>query len=163
MSEYKVDVKIDGKTYTLVSKEPKENIKDIAEIFDRKIQEVKSNRLTFDRQLVLAGVNITDDLYRLAEKYKSLKEESEVPLREYPKLKEEVDLIRSEKDKLLRESLEDKERLDELDKDNSKLKRDLVRYKDSKETIDKLKNEVKRLQVEVMDLSKENDSLKGKL
>lgn len=163
MSEYKVDVKIDGKTYTLVSKEPKENIKDIAEIFDRKIQEVKSNRLTFDRQLVLAGVNISDDLFKLAEKYDSLKEKSEEPVKYYPIIKEEVEKLKEENEKLRSESEINSKLVSDLKNENKRLGQSLNKYRNSKDTIEKLKNEVKRLQVEVMDLSKENDMLKGKL
>lgn len=163
MSEYKVDVKIAGKTYTLVTDEAKDNIKDIAEIFDRKIQEVKSNRLTFDRQLVLAGLNITDDFYKLSKQYDSLKEKSEEPCKYYPTIKEEVEKLKEENKKLLDENEKNTKAMSDLKIENTKLEQSLNKYRNSRETIEKLKNEVKRLQVEVMDLSKENDMLKGKL
>ena len=163
MSEYKVDVQIDGKNYTLVTNEAKENIKEIVEIFDRKIQEVKSSRLTFDRQLILAGVNITDDLFKLAKDYNTLKEESKEPLSLYPKVKEEVEKLRDENEFLLEENSTSKEKINNLEEEILSLKNKLDKHKNSDDTIEKLKNEVKRLQVHVMDLTKENDSLKGNL
>lgn len=163
MSEYKVDVQIDGKNYTLVTNEAKENIKEIVEIFDRKIQEVKSSRLTFDRQLILAGVNITDDLFKLAKDYNTLKEESEEPLSLYPKVKEEVEKLRDENEFLLEEKSTNKEKINNLQEEILSLKNKLDKHKNSDDTIEKLKNEVKRLQVHVMDLTKENDTLKGNL
>lgn len=163
MSEYKVDVQIDGKNYTLVTNEAKENIKEIVEIFDRKIQEVKSSRLTFDRQLILAGVNITDDLFKLAKDYNTLKEESKEPLSLYPKVKEEVEKLRDENEFLLEENSTSKEKINNLEEEILSLKNKLDKHKNSDDTIEKLKNEVKRLQVHVMDLTKENDTLKGNL
>lgn len=163
MSEYKVDVVIDGKNYTLVTKEAKENIKDIVEIFDRKIQEVKSDRLTFDRQLILAGVNITDDLFKLAKDYNKLKEETKEPLDKYPIVKEEVSNLRLENEDLLIENASNKEKIASLEEEKYDLKKRLDKHKNSEDTIEKLKNEVKRLQVHVMDLTKENDTLKGNL
>lgn len=163
MSEYKVDVQIDGKNYTLVTNEAKENIKEIVEIFDRKIQEVKSSRLTFDRQLILAGVNITDDLFKLAKDYNTLKEESKEPLSLYPKVKEEVEKLRDENEFLLEEKSTSKEKINNLQEEILSLKNKLDKHKNSDDTIEKLKNEVKRLQVHVMDLTKENDTLKGNL
>lgn len=163
MSEYKVDVQIDGKNYTLVTNEAKENIKEIVEIFDRKIQEVKSSRLTFDRQLILAGVNITDDLFKLAKDYNTLKEESKEPLSLYPKVKEEVEKLRDKNEFLLEENSTSKEKINNLEEEILSLKNKLDKHKNSDDTIEKLKNEVKRLQVHVMDLTKENDTLKGNL
>lgn len=163
MSEYKVDVVIDGKNYTLVTKEAKENIKDIVEIFDRKIQEVKSDRLTFDRQLILAGVNITDDLFKLARDYTKLKEETKEPLDKYPIVKEEISNLRLENEDLLIENASNKEKITSLEEEKDELKKRLDKHKNSDDTIEKLKNEVKRLQVHVMDLTKENDTLKGNL
>lgn len=163
MSEYKVDVQIDGKNYTLVTNEAKENIKEIVEIFDRKIQEVKSSRLTFDRQLILAGVNITDDLFKLAKDYNTLKEESKEPLSLYPKVKEVVEKLRDENEFLLEEKSTSKEKINNLQEEILSLKNKLDKHKNSDDTIEKLKNEVKRLQVHVMNLTKENDTLKGNL
>ncbi|MDO5047781.1 MAG: cell division protein ZapA [Anaerococcus sp.] len=163
MSEYKVDVKIDGKEYRLVTDEPKENIKDIAKIFDRKIQEVKSDKLTFDRQLILAGVNITDDLFKLLGEYKKLKAKSEEPLLKYPSLKEELGELKEEKETLKEENNKLASSLEAKEEENKNLKKDLARLKHSSERIEKLKTEVKRLQVELMDLQKENETLKGNL
>ena len=163
MSEHKVDVVIDGKNYTLVTKEAKENIQDIVEIFDRKIQEVKTSRLTFDRQLILAGVNITDDLFKLAKDYNKLKEESKEPISQYPKAKKEVEELRAYKTDLENQNSSFKDEISKLEEDKKNLEARLNKHKNCEDTIEKLKNEVKRLQVHVMDLSKENDTLKGNL
>ena len=63
MSEKKVQVEIDGASYTLVTDESEEQIRDIADYVSSKIAEVKSNKLSYDRELVLASVNIANDLY----------------------------------------------------------------------------------------------------
>lgn len=163
MSEHKVDVVIDGKNYTLVTKEAKENIQDIVEIFDRKIQEVKTSRLTFDRQLILAGVNITDDLFKLAKDYNKLKKESKEPISQYPKVKKEVEELRAYKIDLENQNFSFKDEISKLEEDKKNLEARLNKHKNCEDAIEKLKNEVKRLQVHVMDLSKENDTLKGNL
>lgn len=163
MSEYKADVKIDGKEYTLVTDKPKENIRQIAKIFDEKIQEVKSDKLTLDRALILAGVNITDDLLRIGEDYKDLEERAKIPMEEYPDLKEDKERLTKENEALARDLEESRNLNDSLSSEKSALEEKLSKLEDSTEIIEKLKTEVKRLQVELMDLQRENDSLKGSL
>ncbi|MDD7044456.1 MAG: cell division protein ZapA [Peptoniphilaceae bacterium] len=163
MSEYKADVKIDGKEYTLVTDKPKENIRQIAKIFDEKIQEVKSDKLTFDRALILAGLNLTDDLLRIGEALKDLEEKAKTPMEEYPSLKEDRERLTKENEDLAKGLEESKDLNDRLSSEKSALEEKLSKLEDSTEIIEKLKTEVKRLQVELMELQRENESLKGSL
>ena len=94
MSEKKVQVEIDGASYTLVTDESEEQIKDIADYVSSKIAEVKSNKLSYDRELVLASVNIANDLYHVGNRYKNLKEDSSEAMENYPSLVENYNDIK---------------------------------------------------------------------
>lgn len=72
MSVNKIIVKIDGISYTLLTEENEEQIKKIAKFVEKKIEEVKSDRLSHERELVLASLNIANDLYKLHEDEKKL-------------------------------------------------------------------------------------------
>ena len=163
MVEYKTNVKIDGKEYTLVSDEPKENINQIAEIFDRKIKEVKNDKLTFDRALILAGINITDDLYKLALEYQDIKEKSKKPLEDYPKLTEEVNNLKEENENIKKEIDQLKDQNKKLTDEKNSLERKISKANISEDTIKKLRDQLKDLQKQMMDLQSENQSLKEKL
>lgn len=63
----KVVVKINGKDYTLMGRENEGYLKEVAEYFDGKIAEVKSKNqlLSLVDATVLAGINISDELYKV--------------------------------------------------------------------------------------------------
>lgn len=163
MSEIRLEVKIDGVKYPLVTKESKENIENIAAYVDKKIQDVKSDRLTFDRQLVLACLNIADEYMKDKESFKKFYEEHKEAINEYPALKEDHDNFKNEYGSY-------KEKYEMAEVENTELKA-LLQDKDkeilelSKEETDskKLRDKMKALQKQIMDLTKENELLKGKL
>ena len=62
----KVEVKIQGKQYTIVAPEADDYIYRIASYVDRKISEVSgmNARLSMDMAAVLAAINVTDELFK---------------------------------------------------------------------------------------------------
>ena len=163
MSENKVQVEIDGVKYTLLTDEDENQIRDIAKYVEKKISDVKSQRLSIDRQLVLTSLNIANDLFIVGNKYNDLKEDSREAVENYPSLSEDYKKA-IEENKDLRARLDEKlEQNKSLEEENSNLYRKVKNNEESTKTIEKLRNEVKKLQEEVISLKAENDNFKEKL
>ena len=163
MSENRLEVKIDGVKYPLVTIESKESIEKIAKYVDDKIKDVKSDKLTFDRQLILASLNIADDYFKDKESFRNFYEENKEAIEKYPRLKEEYETFRKDYEPC-KKDLEDK--VEEVK--NLKLllqEKDAEILKLSKEENDanKLREKIKNLQKQTMDLVKENEMLKGNI
>ena len=116
MSENKVQVEIDGVNYTLLTDEDEDQIRDIAKYVEKKISEVKSQRLSFDRELVLTSLNIANDLFNVGNKYNNLKEDSREAVENYPSLIENYKKAIEENEDLrnmLDEKVDQKKNLEE--------------------------------------------------
>ncbi|WP_416334532.1 cell division protein ZapA [Anaerococcus sp. DFU013_CI05] len=163
MSEKKVQVEIDGATYTLVTDENEEQIKDIADYVSGKIAEVKSNKLSYDRELVLASVNIANDLYNVGNRYKRLREESSEAVEKYPGLIENYKKSVDHNDELIAKVDELSAEISQIREENESLNKKLIVNEESDKTIEKLRAELERLQKEVVALKSENDQLKGSI
>lgn len=163
MSEKKVQVEIDGATYTLVTDENEEQIKDIADYVSGKIAEVKSNKLSYDRELVLASVNIANDLYNVGNRYKRLREESSEAVEKYPGLIENYKKSVDHNDELIAKVDELSAEISQIKEENESLNKKLIVNEESDKTIEKLRAELERLQKEVVALKSENDQLKGSI
>lgn len=163
MSEKKVQVEIDGASYTLVTDESEEQIKDIAAYVSSKIAEVKSNKLSYDRELVLASVNIANDLYHVGNRYKNLKEESSEAMENYPSLVENYKKAVAHNDELIEKVNELSNEIKVLKNENESLNKKIKVNEESEKTIEKLRKEVERLQKEAVSLKAENDQLKGSI
>lgn len=163
MSEKKVQVEIDGATYTLVTDENEEQIKDIADYVSGKIAEVKSNKLSYDRELVLASVNIANDLYNVGNRYKRLREESSEAVEKYPSLIENYKKSVDHNDELIAKVDELSAEISQIKEENESLNKKLIVNEESDKTIEKLRAELERLQKEVVALKSENDQLKGSI
>lgn len=100
MSENKIQVEIAGMSYTLITDESENFIKQIAAYVDKKIREVDNDKLTKEMQLVLASINVANDLFKLAVRYDSLDKESREPLEKYPLIKEEFETVKAENAKI---------------------------------------------------------------
>lgn len=96
MSELRLEVKIDGVKYPLVTKESKESIEKIAAYVDGKIKDVKSDKLTFDRQLILASLNIADEYFKDKESFRQYYEENKEAIENFPALKDELETFKNE-------------------------------------------------------------------
>ena len=163
MSEKKVQVEIDWATYTLVTDENEEQIKDIADYVSGKIAEVKSNKLSYDRELVLASVNIANDLYNVGNRYKRLREESSEAVEKYPGLIENYKKSVDHNDELIAKVDELSAEISQIKEENESLNKKLIVNEESDKTIEKLRAELERLQKEVVALKSENDQLKGSI
>lgn len=128
----KLKVTIAKEEYLLLSQRPDEEMQAIADFVAKKVEEVETKDLRFNRtmQATLACINIADHLFTLEEKYKKLEEESKEPMKAYLPLQEEAKRLRREKEedastmeKLSNELREEREKtlaLEENLKENQK-------------------------------------------
>lgn len=163
MSEKKVQVEIDGIEYTLLTDESEEQIRDIAKYVEKKITEVKSKRLSYDKELVLTSLNIANDLFKVGNKYNNLKEDSSEAVENYPQLIEKYQKAVAHNDELIAKVEELIEKNKNLQAENTNLNRQVKSNENSTNTINKLREELKRLQQETISLKAENDKFKENL
>lgn len=163
MSEKKVQVEIDGIEYTLLTDESEEQIRDIAKYVEKKITEVKSKRLSYDKELVLTSLNIANDLFKVGNKYNNLKEDSSEAVENYPQLIEKYQKSVAHNDELIAKVEELIEKNKNLQAENTNLNRQVKSNANSTNTINKLREELKRLQQETISLKAENDKFKENL
>ena len=161
--ENKVDVQINGIRYTLLTDASEDHIKEIAAYVEKKINEVKSESLGYNRELVLASLNIADDLFNVGHKFQALREESREALENYPGLVESQQKILGENEQLLARIEQIQTDKESLEASNKGLSLKLEALKSSEKSEGKLQNEIKRLQKEIMTLKAENEQLKEKI
>lgn len=163
MSELRLEVKIDGVKYPLVTKESKESIEKIAAYVDGKIKEVKSDKLTFDRQLILASLNIADEYFKDKESFRQYYEENKEAIENFPALKDELETFKNEYGTYKTDLEEKKEELKDLKILLQEKDAEIISLTKAENDADKLREKIKALQKQAMDLTKENEILKGKI
>ena len=163
MSEIRLEVKIDGIKYPLVSKESKESIEKIAAYVDGKIKDVKSDKLTFDRQLILASLNIADEYFKDKESFRQYYEENKEAIENFPALKDELETFKNEYGTYKTDLEEKKEELKDLKILLQEKDAEIISLTKAENDADKLREKIKALQKQAMDLTKENEILKGKI
>ena len=163
MSEKKVQVEIDGISYTLLTDEEESQIKEIAKYVEKKIDEIKTKKLSYDKELVLTSLNIANDLFNVGNKYTKLKKESEEAMNNYPSLSDNHAKLMEENSKLLAQIEQLQTKKKDLEAENTRLKRASMANEQANATIDKLRAEVKRLQQEAISLKAENEQFKESL
>ena len=163
MSELRLEVKIDGVKYPLVTKESKESIEKIAAYVDGKIKDVKSDKLTFDRQLILASLNIADEYFKDKESFRQYYEENKEAIENFPALKDELETFKNEYGTYKTELEEKKEELKDLKILLQEKDAEIINLTKAENDADKLREKIKALQKQAMDLTKENEILKGKI
>lgn len=163
MTEKKVEVEIDGVSYTLITDENIDQVLEVSDYVNKKIREVKEGKLSYDRQLVLASINIANDLFTVGHKYEKLKEESREPMEKYPSLYQDHK-------SLLETNKEYEEKLEKLVDENMALKEEkenmqqkILASEKSNQTISKLREELAKIQKEAASLRAENNHLKGSI
>lgn len=163
MSEIRLEVKIDGVKYPLVTKESKESIEKIAAYVDGKIKDVKSDKLTFDRTLILASLNIADEYFKDKESYRQYYEENKEAIENFPALKDELETFKNEYGTYKTDLEEKKEELKDLKILLQEKDAEIINLTKAENDADKLREKIKALQKQAMDLTKENEILKGKI
>ena len=163
MSELRLEVKIDGVKYPLVTKESKESIEKIAAYVDGKIKDVKSDKLTFDRQLILASLNIADEYFKDKESFRQYHEENKEAIENFPALKDELETFKNEYGTYKTDLEEKKEELKDLKILLQEKDAEIINLTKAENDADKLREKIKALQKQAMDLTKENEILKGKI
>ena len=163
MSELRLEVKIDGVKYPLVTKESKESIEKIAAYVDGKIKDVKSDKLTFDRQLILASLNIADEYFKDKESFRQHYEENKEAIENFPALKDELETFKNEYGTYKTDLEEKKEELKDLKILLQEKDAEIINLTKAENDADKLREKIKALQKQAMDLTKENEILKGKI
>lgn len=106
----KVEVKIQGRQYTVVGAEPDEYIYKIASYLDKKISEVSNRnpRLSMDMASVLAALNIADEHFKSQLAEDNLRKQILEYVDEARKSKEQIKVLELE-NKELKEKLKAKE------------------------------------------------------
>lgn len=163
MSELRLEVKIDGVKYPLVTKESKESIEKIAAYVDGKIKDVKSDKLTFDRQLILASLNIADEYFKDKESFRQYYEENKEAIENFPALKDELETFKNEYGTYKTDLEEKKEELKDLKILLQEKDAEIINLTKAENDANKLREKIKALQKQAMDLTKENEILKGKI
>lgn len=163
MSEIRLEVKIDGVKYPLVTKESKESIEKIAAYVDGKIKDVKSDKLTFDRTLILASLNIADEYFKDKESFRQYYEENKEAIENFPALKDELETFKNEYGTYKTDLEEKKEELKDLKILLQEKDAEIINLTKAENDADKLREKIKVLQKQAMDLTKENEILKGKI
>lgn len=163
MSEIRLEVKIDGVKYPLVSKESKESIEKIAAYVDGKIKDVKSDKLTFDRQLILASLNIADEYFKDKESFREYYEENKEAINNYPVIKKELETFKNEYGSYKIDLEEKKEEVKDLKVLLQEKDAEIINLTKAENDANKLREKIKNLQKQAMDLTKENEILKGRI
>lgn len=163
MTEKKVQVEIDGLSYTLITDAEEDQILEMSKYVERKIKEVKAQKLSYDKELVLTSLNIADDLYNVGNRYSRLKEDSKEAVEKFPGLVENYKKTVAQNDELLYRIEEISEKNTSLETELAELNKKIKANDQSDKTIEKLRDEVARLQKEAARLKSENDSLKEKI
>lgn len=174
MSENKTKVEIAGMTYTLISDNEDKDLEQMAQYVDKKIKEIDNDKLTREMDLVLASINITDELFKLAIEYKKLENKSKEPLEKYPGLKEDYDKLKSENEKIKEEyeknnedfvkSVEERESLNrKIAELKSQIDRQAKINGSKDQDLKKSRSIIKDMQTKLTELEKENQVLKRDL
>ncbi|BFL71908.1 MULTISPECIES: cell division protein ZapA [Anaerococcus] len=163
MTEKKVQVEINGISYTLITDESEEHIREIASYVGKKINEAKADNLSYDKELVLTSLNIANDLFNVGNKYKRLKEDSAEAVEKFPSLVENYKKAIDHNDQLIERVNQLSQQNESLENKKNDLEKQIKSNEESDKLIEKLRNEAKRLQQEAASLKAENEQLKGKL
>ncbi|MFZ5967987.1 MAG: cell division protein ZapA [Bacillota bacterium] len=148
----KVDVKIYGQEYTMVSCESREYMQKVANHVDDKMKEIakKSKVLSTSMIAVLTSLNIADEVFKAKQKIEELENELIKPLKELEEAKSQLAAstsLLSAKDQEIREF----EEMLEEEKQNTL---------ESGTAFEQLLEEMERLKLELMEKNKELENVK---
>lgn len=161
----KISVNIAGMDYTLTSDLDKTQLQQIAAYVDKTIKEVDNDKLSRENNLLLASLNITDEMYNLLIKYKELRDMAREPVEKYPSLKEDYESLKKDYDKVKtdfekskNDFMESMKKIDGLNEKINELNQEIDNKnkinKSKDENLKKLRQNLSKLQDENLDLNK---------
>lgn len=172
----KIDVLIDGRSFTVVGNCSEEHIISMANYVDKKIKELtaKNDRLSQAMAATLAALNITDELYTTKEELCNLQSEAKEPIEKYEDLNNEIEASKLSIENLLEENNSLKSGLELADKEREKLRGELSKcmqsldlkereLHESESMIKNLQEKIFDSQLEFMDTKKELMEIKKTL
>jgi len=164
----KIDVMIDGRTFTVVGSNNEDYIRELARYVDKNIKTLatKNHRLSPVMTATLAAFNIADELFSLNKDYKDLDKRAKEPLEKYELTKKEIESAKVKIKELERRNLDYNDEVikikiskEELFSDINKLKEEA---KNKEEEIENYKNEISnykdrqfKAQMEIVELKKQ--------
>lgn len=164
----KIDVMIDGRTFTVVGSNNEDYIRELARYVDKNIKTLatKNHRLSPVMTATLAAFNIADELFSLNKDYKELDKRAKEPLEKYELTKKEIESAKVKIKELERRNLDYNDEVikikiskEELFSDINKLKEEA---KNTEEEIENYKNEISnykdrqfKAQMEIVELKKQ--------
>lgn len=164
----KIDVMIDGRTFTVVGSNNEDYIRELARYVDKNIKTLatKNHRLSPVMTATLAAFNIADELFSLNKDYKYLDKRAKEPLEKYELTKKEIESAKVKIKELERRNLDYNDEVikikiskEELFSDINKLKEEA---KNTEEEIENYKNEISnykdrqfKAQMEIVELKKQ--------
>lgn len=164
----KVDVKIDGRNFTVVGEGSEEYIQDIASYVDKIIKQVasKNNKLSQIMTATLAALHISDELRQSEQKFRDLELKAKVPLDKYDDVCEELAKSKEKISMLENISQQSQKQITEYDKRREEIEEkveELNEFIELKETEIEEKDEIIKAlqdknytsQLEIVDIKKE--------
>ncbi len=164
----KVNVKIDGRNFTVVGEGSQEYIQSIASYVDKIIKEVafKNDKLSQTMTATLAALHISDELRQSKEQFKELELKAKVPLDKYDDVceelsngKEEIKTLKNISEQYQRQITEYDKKREELEKELEELKETITSQEEAieekDETIKALQDKNFKNQLEIVDIKKE--------
>ena len=153
VNKKKINVVIDGRTFTVVGGDNERYIRNLAYYVDEKIKSLssKNERLSQTMSATLAAFNIADEYHKAIEELNELKNKAKDPLEKYSQLleelnlsnakleelnslcssyKEEADLKERQRDKLSKELHENLKKIKELSKEQEESEKLIVTLQD---------------------------------
>ena len=176
MTSNKVEVKIDGGKYTIVSETGEENTEKIAYFVDGLIKEIreKNPKLNINHIYILTLMNVSADLFSLRNEYETFKERMKSPEEKYQALENDfADLEDDRKslelklDKVKEELISSLNTINDLNGEIKLLKKDqedqihISQEKD--EEIKTLIDNLQKLQEDNINLAKTKEEMKKRL
>ncbi len=124
----KIDIVIDGRNFTVIGTESEEYVKALAQYVDKKIVDLasKNSKLSQTMSATLAALNITDEFFKLKEKFDELDLVSKEPLEKYDDLISQLAKSEDKVDELNILINEYKNELSKEKQENNKMDKEMI-------------------------------------
>lgn len=164
----KIEIRIDGRNFTVVGNKDEEYIKSLASYVNDKIKSLtsKNSRLCQTTAATLAALNISDELQSTKDKLLELESKAKDPIEKYGSInnelsqaKEEIENLEKEihhyKDQLLKTKLESENLLKEISNQKQVMGIKESELTDSQKMIKNLQDKIYNNQIELIETKKE--------